>query len=242
MSWYKGVRVGCFFFGGGLYFKGSFSSQKGCSGASGCAQGPGAGQPGLACINRLRLLAIRAAVAGPGGERNAFVSPALLAAGRDRWKAKRALNKPRPSIVIKASPRNQSCYLPARMTGETLPLIAAKPGSEPTRGLSALGTAVDVGQGCRRAPSPRWFNLQVTHLQHRRVATAWRETSGCQRSIATSSPLFSSQDIGCRVTFSREESRGFRQRFPAEEARACPLACCLVTPRGGAMRRARGCG
>lgn len=77
-------------------------------------QGPGAGQTVLVYINPLRLLAIRAAAAGPGGERNAFVSPAHLAAGRDRWKAKRALNEPRPSIIIKVRPRNQSCYLPAR--------------------------------------------------------------------------------------------------------------------------------
>lgn len=90
MSSYKGVRM---VFGGGLYFKGSFSSQRGCSGVSGCAQGLGAGQAGLVCINRLRLLTIRAAAAGPGRERNAFVSPAHLAARRDRWKAKRALKR-----------------------------------------------------------------------------------------------------------------------------------------------------
>lgn len=152
MSWYKGIRV---FFGGGLSFRGNFSSQGGCSGVSGCAQGPGAGQAVLVRINRLRLLAIRAAAAGPGGEKNAFVSPVYLAARRDCWKAKRTLNEPRPSIIIKASPRNQSCYLPAHMTGKSLPLVAAKPGSEPTRGLSAQGTAVDVGQGCQRAPGPR---------------------------------------------------------------------------------------
>ena len=152
MRWCKGVRV---FFGGGLYFEGSFSLQRGCLGVSACAQGPGAGQAGLVCINRLRLLTIRAAAAGPGGERNAFVSPAHLAARRDHWKAKRALNEPRPSIIIKARPRNQSCYLPAHMTGETLPSVTAKPGSEPTRGLSAQGMAVDGGQGCRRALSPR---------------------------------------------------------------------------------------
>lgn len=102
MSWYKGARV---FFGGSPYFKGSFYSQRGCSEVSGCAQGPGAGQPGLACINRLRLLTIRAATAAPGGERNAFVSPAHLAARRDCWKAKRALNEPRPSIIIKVRPK-----------------------------------------------------------------------------------------------------------------------------------------
>lgn len=94
-------------------------------------QGPGAGQTVLVCFNPLRLLAIRAAAAGPGGERNAFVSPARLAAGRDRWKAKRALNEPRPSIIIKVRPRNQSCYLPACLPGETLPSVAAKPGSKP---------------------------------------------------------------------------------------------------------------
>lgn len=71
-------------FEGGLYSKGSFSFQWGCSVLSCCVQGPGAGQAGLVCINRLRLLTIRAAVAGPSGERNAFVSPAHLAVGRDR--------------------------------------------------------------------------------------------------------------------------------------------------------------
>lgn len=120
------------FFGGALHFKGSFSSQRGCSEVSGCAQGAGAGQTVVVRINPLRLLAIRAAAAGPGGDRNAFVSPAHLAAGRDRWKAKRALNEPRPSIIIKVRPRNQSCYLPACLPGEMLPSAAAKPGSEPS--------------------------------------------------------------------------------------------------------------
>lgn len=64
MRWCKGVRV---FFGGDLHFKGSFSSLRGCSEVSGCVQGPGAGQAVLVCINPLRLLAIRAAAAGPAG-------------------------------------------------------------------------------------------------------------------------------------------------------------------------------
>lgn len=62
MSRCKGVRV---FFGGDLHFKGSFSTRRGSSEVSGCAQGPGAGQTVLVSLNPLRLLAIRAA-AGRG--------------------------------------------------------------------------------------------------------------------------------------------------------------------------------
>lgn len=180
-------------------------------------QGPGAGQAVLVCINRLRLLAIRAATAGPGGERNAFVSPAHLAAGRDRWKAKRALNEPRLSIIIKARPRNQSCYLPARTTGETLPSVAAKLGSEPTHGLPAQGTTVDVGQGCRQAPGTSWFNLQVqvSHLlQRRRAAAGWRETSGCQRSTVTSSPLFPPKALDAGSPSAVRKAVGFGSGSP----------------------------
>lgn len=52
---------------GGVSTQWWFLAPGGCSGVSGCAQGRGAGQPALVCINRLRLLAIRAAAAAPAG-------------------------------------------------------------------------------------------------------------------------------------------------------------------------------
>lgn len=163
------------------------------------------------CINRLRLLTIRAATAGPGGERNAFVSPAHLAAGRDRWKAKRALNEPRPSIIIKARPRNQSYYLPAHTTGKMLPLVAAKLGSEPAHGLSAREWLWTWARAAGEPPAPctSWFNLQVTHLQHGRVAAGWRETSGCQTSLVTSSPLFPPRNLDAGSPSARRKDTGF---------------------------------
>lgn len=106
---------------------------------------------------RLVLCALIASVCSPYGL--PLLAPAgrgMLLLAQHTWqpggiagKQSGHLNELHPSIIIKARPRNQSCYLPAHMTGEMLPSLTAKPGSKPTRGLSAQGTAVAAGQGCQ---------------------------------------------------------------------------------------------
>lgn len=149
MSWHKGARV---FFGGSLCFEAGFSSQRGCSGVSGCAQGPGAGQPGLACTNRLRLLTIRDATAAPGGERNAFVSLVHLAARRDCWKAKRALNEPRPSIIIKARPKKSKLLSACPHDGQDAALSRHQAGARDDPWALCPGTGCGCGPGLPVSP------------------------------------------------------------------------------------------
>lgn len=150
------------------------------------------------------------------------------------------LNEPRPSIIIKARPRNQSYYLPAHMMGKMLPVVTAKLGSKPTRGLSGRLWMWARAAGEPLAPSTRWFNLQVTHLHHWRAATGWRETSGCQRSIVTSSLLFPPKALDARSPSAGRKACGFWQWFPEQEVQAWPLTRCLVTLLSGVMERALG--
>lgn len=173
-------------------------------------------------LGRLVLCTLIASVCWPYGlPRLASAGRGMLLLAQCTWqpaaisgKQNGHLNEPRSSIIIKVRPRNQSYYLPAHMMGKMLPSVAAKPGSEPTRGLSARLWMWARAAGEPLAPSASWFNLQVTHLQHRRVAAGWRETSGCQTSIVTSSPLFPPKALDARSPSAGRKAHGFWQWFP----------------------------
>lgn len=108
-----------------------------------------------------------------------------MAAGRDRWKAKRALNEPRPSRIIKARPRKQGCSPRARKAGQTLPSL---PLSRGLRGGQRLWMAPGLPVGS--CPVPGCVSSGLSCPQPRGAAARHpgpSQTDGSRR--ATSSPF-----------------------------------------------------